>query len=79
MALLTRIGALTENTKSVTGIAIMLGGGVICYKSKFQVTVALSSMEAEFVAACDTGKQILYLQSILTELGYPQDLSTVLY
>ena len=57
----------------------MLGGGVICYKSKFQITVALSSTEAEFVAACDAGKQILYLRSILTELGYPQELPTVLY
>ena len=72
-------GSDRSHRRSVTGIAIMLGGGVICYKTKYQPTVALSSTEAEFAAACEAGKQILYLRSILFELGYPQYLPTILY
>jgi hypothetical protein len=37
----------------------------------YQPTVALSSTEAEFVAASDTGKSIICIQSILMELGCP--------
>ena len=65
--------------RSVTGMAIFLGGSVVAYKSKFQPTVALSSTEAEFSAACETGKVVLYLRSILEEIGVSQDNATVVY
>jgi hypothetical protein len=42
--------------RSLTGIVVKMAGGTIAYKTKFQVTVALSSTEAEFMAACDAGK-----------------------
>ena len=42
--------------RSITGVAIMYAGGVVCYKTKYQETIALSSTEAEFVALCDAGK-----------------------
>ena len=42
--------------RSVTGVAIMYAGGVVCYKTKYQETIALSSTEAEFVALYDAGK-----------------------
>ena len=57
----------------------MLAGGLIAYKSKFQVTIALSSTEAEFTAAAEAGKTILYLRSILRELGYEQHSPTTLW
>ena len=47
--------------RSVTGMAHMLAGGVIAYKSKYQATVALSSTGAEFTAAAEAGKTVLYL------------------
>ena len=47
--------------RSVTGMVHMMAGGVIAYKSKFQATIALSSTEAEFTAAAEAGKTILYL------------------
>ena len=64
---------------SVSGIAIFLAGAVVAYKSKFQKTVALSSTEAEFSAACEAGKIILYLRSILEELQVEQEAATILY
>ena len=65
--------------RSVTGMAHMMAGGVMACKSKFQATVALSSTEAEFTAAAEAGKTILYLRSILQELGYNQHSPTTLY
>ena len=65
--------------RSVTGIAVMYAGGVVCYKTKYQETIALSSTEAEFVALCDAGKVVLYARSILDDLNVPQDNATVLF
>ena len=65
--------------KSVTGIVLKLAGGAILYKSKYQETVALSSTEAEFAAACEAGKSILYVRSILNEINISQDNATVLH
>ena len=72
-------GTDRSHRRSVTGIAIILAGAVIAYKTKYQPTVALSSTEAEFAAAAEAGKMILYLRSILYELGFEQHLPTVLF
>ena len=65
--------------RSFGGSCIRLTGGTIAYKSKFQPTVAGSSTEAEFMAAHDTGKMILFVPSILWDLDIPQEAATVLY
>lgn len=65
--------------RSVTGLMVMLAGGAIAYKSKYQTTVSLSSTEAEFTAAAEAGKMILYIQSILEELQYEAEEPTILY
>ncbi len=54
--------------RSFGGTCIRLVGGSIAYKSKFQPTVAGSSMEADFMAAYSTGKRILFVCSILWDL-----------
>ena len=41
---------------SVTGLMVMLAGGGIAYKTKFQSVVSLSSTEAEFTAAAEEEK-----------------------
>jgi hypothetical protein len=64
---------------SFGGICIHLDGGTIAYKCKFQPTVAGSSTKAEFMAACDTGKMILFVRSELWDLGIPQEAATLLY
>jgi hypothetical protein len=50
-----------KSGRSFSGICIQLTGGTIAYKTKFQPTVALSSTEAEFMAACDVGRMCLYV------------------
>jgi hypothetical protein len=46
---------------SFGGACLRLAGGTIAYKCKFQPTVAGSSKEAEFMAAYDMGKMILFI------------------
>lgn len=64
---------------SLTGAIVMLAGGAIGYKSKFQTVIAHSSTEAEFLAACDTTKMILFFHSKLDELGLSQENATILF
>ena len=56
-----------------------MAGGTILYKTKYQDTIALSTTEAEFTAACDAGKASLYVRSILDEINFDQDCATPLY
>ena len=71
----------TDSThrRSVTGIIHHLARGTVHYKTKYQDIVALSASEAEFIAAAEAGKQILYLRSVLEDIGLPQTEATTLY
>jgi hypothetical protein len=56
--------------RSTTGYFATLAGGIICWQSRLQKTVALSSTEAEYMALSDTSRQIKWIQSIFSELGF---------
>ena len=58
--------------RSMGGVAMMLAGAAVYYKTRLQPTVALSSTEAEFVNMADAGKAALYIRWILEELGLIQ-------
>lgn len=65
--------------RSLTGVCLRLAGGTIAYKTKLQPTIAQSSTEAEFMGASDFGKLLLYVRSILWDLGIPQHAASILY
>jgi len=44
-----------------------------------QAFVTLSSTEAEYVAAVEGGKEIMWMRNILTEFGYPPSLPSTLH
>ena len=69
----------TSHRKSVSGYHVKLAGGTILYKTKFQSIVAQSSTEAEFIAAADAGKSILYLRTIMQQIGLQQHHATILF
>jgi hypothetical protein len=48
----------------------MLGGGAISWSSKLQSFVTLSTTEAEYIAAVEAGKEVLWMCNILQEMGY---------
>ncbi len=69
-----------KTRRSFGGACLWLAGGTIAYKCKFQPMVTGSSTEAEFMAAYDHGKMILFVRSILWDLGIPQEAAaTILY
>jgi hypothetical protein len=61
-----------DSRKSTSGYALMLNGAAIAWKSKRQSVVALSSAEAEFVAASSLVQEVIYIRRLLDNLGFPQ-------
>ena len=59
------------SAKSVTGWVTTVGGTALSWKSQKQTTVAQSTAEAEYIAACSVSKECCYLKSILQELEFP--------
>ena len=58
----------TVGRRSTAGMAFYLNGCLITWGSQKQKTVALSSCEAEFMAATVAAMQALWLRSLLSEL-----------
>jgi len=46
---------------------------------KKQVSVATSSIEAEYVASANMTKETVWLQTLLKEVGYPQSQATIMH
>jgi hypothetical protein len=57
----------------------MMNGGPISWKSRRQDSVALSTSEAEYMAASEVGKEILYLRALLRDVGHEQLAPTDIY
>eukprot|EP00253_Pinus_taeda_P005569 PITA_05569 len=55
--------------KSTSGYSLSLGSVPICWSSKKQAAIALSSAEAEYKGVVNITIQALWLQCFLTELG----------
>ena len=67
-------GGNPDNGKSTTGYVVKMGTGCINWSSKQQSVVALSSTQAEYIAAVSGGADALWTRNFLSELGY--DLSS---
>jgi transposase InsO family protein len=72
-------GSSKDDRRSVTGYTFMLGGGAVSWQSKKQPTVALSSVEAEYMAACQAAREALWWQKLLHELGVARHPTTVIH
>ncbi|UYV67664.1 hypothetical protein LAZ67_5001520 [Cordylochernes scorpioides] len=59
----------THDGKSYGGYVLKLGEATIDWKSSKQPLVALSTMEAEMIAACESCCQIKWIINLLRELG----------
>ena len=57
----------------------MFGGGTITWSSKKQRTVALSTMEAEYIALTEGTKQLVWLRRFLLDLGFDQSHPTSIH
>jgi transposase InsO family protein len=64
--------------RSTTGYLTIMAGGPVSWTSRLQPTVALSSAEAEYMAASAATKEVMYLRQLLDDLRYPQVGATML-
>ena len=60
--------ASSHDRRSIGGYTFLLNGAAICWNSKKQPTVALSSTEAEYIALTQSVKESIWLQAILEDL-----------
>ncbi|MGH7240338.1 MAG: Ty1/Copia family ribonuclease HI [Candidatus Saccharimonadales bacterium] len=66
-------GGNRDNRKSTGGYLVKLGLGAVSWSSKLQPVVALSTTEAEYMAAVEAGKEIIWMRSLLKEVGVEVD------
>ena len=61
-----------DSRKSTSGYIFTFAGGAVSWQSKLQKCVALSTTEAEYIAATEAGKEMLWMKEFLHELGLSQ-------
>jgi hypothetical protein len=60
-----------DDRKNTSGYIFHLGSGGISWASKKQPIVALSSVEAEYVAATSIACQAVWMRRVLLDLRHP--------
>jgi len=69
-------GSGTDGRSTIDGCFSL--GSIISWMSKKKDPVALSSAEAEYVVACEVGKEVVWLRKLLLDLfGKPLDPTTI--
>ena len=67
-----------DTRRSTTGYLFQLAGGAISWKSKRQPTVALSTTEAEYMAACEATRETINWRMFFGELGFDTGNPTII-
>ena len=62
-------GPLTSNRRSVSGYIFKIAGGPISWRSHRQTSVALSSNEAEYMAASDAAREAEWLWRLVIDMN----------
>lgn len=63
-------GSDPNTCRSQTGYLTMIAGGVFTWQSRAQRTAAHSSTDAEYMALSDCSRQVIWIRSLISELGY---------
>lgn len=71
-------GGCKDTGRSTGAYLIKMGTGAISWSSKLQGIVALSSTEAEYIAAVEAGKEVVWLRKLLQEMGFSVSQPSVL-
>ena len=69
----------TNDRKSTSGYVFLLGNKAISWASKKQMTIALSSAEAEYMAATSVACEATWLRKILQDVQQDSKTPTVIH
>jgi len=58
-----------EMRRSTTGFTFIFGGAAVSWGPKLQKTVALSTMEAEYMALCEARKEAVWLNKLVQSVA----------
>jgi hypothetical protein len=64
--------------RSSTGYVFFVGIGAISWNCKRQPTIALSTTEAEYMAATQCTKEAIWLRKLLADVGFVQERATTI-
>ena len=62
-----------DTSRCTSGYVMTYAWGAVSWQSRLQKTVALSTTEAEYMAAVEAGKEVLWMKDFISELGIRQD------
>jgi len=63
----------------VEGFVFDVAGGCVSWSLKKQVSVATSSVEAEYVVSANATKEAVWLRTLLKKVSYPQSQATIVH
>jgi hypothetical protein len=66
-----------DTRRSTTAYVFTLGGAAVSWASKLQDTIATSTAEAEYMAACAATQEAVHLRLLLREIGMPQQCTVI--
>ena len=65
-----------NDRRSISGYIFLIGDGPVSWSSKKQPTVALSSMEAKYMAISHAARHAIWTRTLLAKLGFDQEDAT---
>ena len=60
-----------NSQRSVSGYTFMFCGAIVSWSAKKQLTIALSSTEAEYMVMTHAGKEAIFLEHLYGDVGIP--------
>ncbi|GJS31431.1 putative RNA-directed DNA polymerase [Tanacetum coccineum] len=58
-----------DDSRSQSGWVFLLNGGAVTWKSLKQATVADSTCNSEYIAACEASKEVIWMKNFIGDLG----------